>query len=394
MTPAANDTPSTSGVQSIADNVEVSFNHIHDVTGVAVLVTGAVAAANPLINGNTITNSTSGIICTCTNGQIYNNFVNPLTDPNGYGISLQNGSGTVVSTNFLTGAQLDIESNISTVQDNTLDGQNANLNLVELAGNQIIFQENYLENTQNVAVTIHSSPFANTVTNTFVKVYRNTFTNVWSGIWLWDTNPSDGYIVDALIGGSNANANVFLPPAFSTDLELVSVPHNINAEYNNWGFCDPADIEGKIYHNPDDASLGTVDFEPFINPDPCPTASPTPTPTHSPTPIHSLTPSATPTNTLHVKQGDLNCDGAVTSADAFGPLDFLEDLTFGLHIPCVDLGTSVHVAGVARDWGDVNCSDGIGVDDALALLASVSSVPYERGAGCPQIGQSITVTVP
>ena len=73
---------------------------------------------------------------------------------------------------------------------------------------------------------------------------------------------------------------------------------NVNAANNWWGTTDFAVIESQVWHHPDDASLGIVDYVPFRN-TPIP-STPTPTPTSTSTAMDTVT--STPSSTCTATQ--------------------------------------------------------------------------------------------
>jgi hypothetical protein len=103
-------------------------------------------------------------------------------------------------------------------------------------------------------------------------------------------------------------------------------------------------------------------------------APPTPTPTASPTP----TPTEPPPQLI---QGDVDCNGGVTSVDALKELRFVAQLSVSQTEPCPDIGTDV-----ASVWGDVDCSGSVTSVDALKVLRYVAQLPVTQTEPCPDIG--------
>jgi CSLREA domain-containing protein len=145
-------------------------------------------------------------------------------------------------------------------------------------------------------------------------------------------------------------------------------------------------------------SLTTDDTSEFsecielTGPTPTPTVAPTPTatPTPTPTPTGGVTPSSSPTSTptptpLGRIQGDVNCDGNVTSIDALGILRFVAHLSpLAQQDPCPDIGANS--GGV---FGDIDCKEGVTSVDALGILRFVALLdPLAQQEPCTDIGDT------
>ena len=91
-------------------------------------------------------------------------------------------------------------------------------------------------------------------------------------------------------------------------------------------------------------------------------------------------------------QGDINCDGEVTSEDFEFLLEFAARLNDG-ESPTPDCSA---LAGQDTDpqyaWGDINCDGFVNALDALYLLAHLAGITLTPvGAGCTPIGDEIQV---
>ena len=219
--------------------------------------------------------------------------------------------------------------------------------------------------------------------DTTVTISNSHFIGVRDGIWLSDPDPNDSVHVLATISGAMDRVNLFEAP-INFDVFLSGVTNDINAQYNDWSYCDPAQIESVMYHHPDDPTLGTVDYSNAIMPVVC-------LPTFTPGPTPSPTPSPSPTPFPHRKHGDLNCDGSLNGKDALGPLDYVAGESFGQHLPCPNLGDSVQITSIDSTWGDVDCSGAIDAQDAIDVLESVADLPYPHDPSCPDVGSTVTV---
>ena len=115
----------------------------------------------------------------------------------------------------------------------------------------------------------------------------------------------------------------------------------------------------EVYHDPDDTTLGTVLFTPFIEATSCATPTPTASPTQSPTatPTPTATATATPTPTA-----------SVPPSPTPSPT-----------------GASQQVA-----WGDNNCSGNADPVDALLALRHDAGLTADTG-DCPEMGEEVDV---
>ena len=142
-----------------------------------------------------------------------------------------------------------------------------------------------------------------------------------------------------------------------------------------------------------DPNKGTSEFSaPFDltppNPTPSPTPLVTPTPTATPTPTPTATPTPTPTPTPAatatpggLTQGDVDCNGNVTSVDSLKELRFVAQLSVSQTEPCPNIGENV-----ASFWGDVDCSGEVTSVDALKILRFVAQLSVTQMEPCPDIG--------
>jgi hypothetical protein len=118
-------------------------------------------------------------------------------------------------------------------------------------------------------------------------------------------------------------------------------------------------------------------------PSPPPTIPPTPapTPTASPTPTAAVTasPTSVPTQPPALIQGDVDCSGSVSAADALKVMRFVSHLAFSQNEPCPDIGA-------ASSWGDVECNGAVNSVDALKILQHVTGMQVVQQEPCPNIG--------
>ena len=83
-------------------------------------------------------------------------------------------------------------------------------------------------------------------------------------------------------------------------------------------------------------------------------------------------------------QGDVDCNGGVTSVDALKELRYVAQLSVSQAEPCPDIGTEV-----ASFWGDVDCSGSVTSVDALKILRHVALLPVQQTEPCPDIGEEV-----
>jgi hypothetical protein len=255
-------------------------------------------------------------------------------------------------------------------------------NIMTASGNPLTISDNLLTDGEFFGLqvrAIFSSTNATIVRNTFLRFEG----------YAIKLNDMDHFgevnMLDALIGGSPADANVFRDSAgtlvdTSYLLEISYRPRdgsNINAEHNDWGLCSLAEIEMEVYHQVDDALLGLVDFDPFIEP-----ACETPTPTPSPTP--------TPAGES-VVWGDGNCSGEANPVDSLLTLRFDAGLSTSTG-DCPDFGQIVDVADASpHAWGDIDCSGEVTPVDSLKVLRFDAGLGVSQETDCPLIGVEVTV---
>ena len=132
-----------------------------------------------------------------------------------------------------------------------------------------------------------------------------------------------------------------------------------NGAVKCWGW----NSSGELGNGTNDQSLHPVDVELLPPPgDPSPTA--------------------TPGDGL--KQGDVDCNGHVTSVDSLKQLRHVAQLAVSQNEPCPDIGTEV-----ASFFGDVDCSGSVTSVDALKVLRYVAQLSVAQMEPCPDIGEPL-----
>jgi hypothetical protein len=339
------------------------------------------------------------------------------------------GDGATISGNTLSGATISVAGDDTSISGNTIDGGGIDRNLIEVSGGSpVTVTDNDLSDTQQTALVITESALATDIT-----VTKNTLTNVRYGIQILDfpdrPMPAPAPI-SGLFGGSLGNANVFIDSGSASGqsgrlFTITFGTEDYNAEFNNWGLCTLAAIESEVLHGADNPSLGTVDFDPFIDPGGCPSATATPSPTPSPSPTASATSTAsptpsgqtpspteegtpsttaTPTATVTVSAGpgtetvwgNANCSGP-DRKDPPDPVDSLLTLRADAGLSantgdCPGMGEEVDVLNASLHlWGDVDCSGAVNPVDSLKVLRFDAGLSVSQEEGCPLIGSEVQI---
>jgi CSLREA domain-containing protein len=153
---------------------------------------------------------------------------------------------------------------------------------------------------------------------------------------------------------------------------------------------------------PTPSTTASISPTPTATPTPTPTrsptATPTPTPTRSPTatptPINTATPTFTPTQppSQQVRWGDHNCSQSVDPVD--GLLNLRHDAGLSAETnECPGMGEEVDVQGASTHvWGDLDCSGEADPVDGLKVLRFDAGLDVQRPAGCPDPGETVTVS--
>lgn len=382
------------GIRMSGSYGEISDNTFVHMSAYAIQAYKYPSPIDVTIQRNQVTLSQLGIICICDYSYVQNNTVGEVAGSDGIRVT---GQYNTVDHNGTTGDNFSVFGDNSVVDSNTLYGNDKVVTLLSVGGNPITVSNNTFSGTQDLALSITENPFGpagNTATNATVS--HNTFQYVTTGIQIYDS--LGGPTVNAKIGGSPADTNTFAFSGPGPLLRLKQMPADVNAKYNDWSLCSLPEIENVITHHPDDATLGTADYDPFVAPASCATPTPTPSPTHSATPTHSssptpsptsnasLTPTPTPsaTSSAHL-QGDLNCDGGIDGTDALPPLLKQAGLTPTHRPNCPALGAG------SPEFGDVNCDGEEEAADTIAILqyAADLEVNPPQPDGCTPLGEAL-----
>ena len=120
-------------------------------------------------------------------------------------------------------------------------------------------------------------------------------------------------------------------------------------------------------------------------------ATPAPTPTHSPTPSPSSPPTQTPPPTAPPtpKQGDMNCDDNVNTADVVQFFEFLATGKRGTAAAgCPGVGDGVGDHGA--NFMDADCSGDETAFDGLIILIHLANAPgLPLPSGCVEVGDRV-----
>jgi hypothetical protein len=96
---------------------------------------------------------------------------------------------------------------------------------------------------------------------------------------------------------------------------------------------------------------------------------------------------------VQVIWGDINCSGGINLGDAIGIARDLVDLPLTPTPPadCPDMDQAITVDGNAQTWGDITCSNGLGLGDAIGIARHLVSLTVTQGSPCPTVGSTVTV---
>ena len=92
--------------------------------------------------------------------------------------------------------------------------------------------------------------------------------------------------------------------------------------------------------------------------------------------------------------GDIDCNNQANSVDALKALQFTAHIDFTQNAPCFAVGENAKVNGVTRLFGDLNCDGAVNSVDALSELLVVANLPTPPSPDptCPTIGTPVTVS--
>jgi hypothetical protein len=284
-------TDPTIAIESQSNSLTIQHNEIRNATAQAVYASGRYVQ----VLSNNIHDNQEGIHCQCADSALSGNTVNGT----GNSALAVYGNGSVITDNAVTNGTVEAYGDDALISSNRISGATVGT-LIHVEGNFIGVTDNTLSDSTGYGIMAASG----NCTSTSVTIGRNTFTRITAPIHLYDQNASDDLTLTATIGGSASQANTFLDSGGSLGdsnylVQMDGAPFDVNAQYNKWGLCTPAEIEQEIYDKADDPALGRVIYEPFIAPSGCSTPTPTTTatPTRTPTPTATATPGGTATPT-------------------------------------------------------------------------------------------------
>lgn len=290
---------SSSGFEISGDNVTVANNEIADGNATAITITGTPRPVGVVVTGNYIHDNGDNVVAYCNSCQITDN---TIAAGDTRGIDLVGDDGIITGNTVTEGnAGIRASGTNNLVADNAVTASSGGTAIMVFPGDAVV-RDNILSGASGtgIDVLLWSPAFSDIQ----VEIIRNTLTNFDTGIELRDNDFGDAFVIDALVGGSEANANTFRStggtPSDHYFLLDNDSPSAVSAEYNDWGLCTAAEIAREVNDQSDDASLGPVDFVPFIEPPDCPAPRrPAATPTSTPTLEPTTTPEApAPTATL------------------------------------------------------------------------------------------------
>ncbi|MDI6858027.1 MAG: right-handed parallel beta-helix repeat-containing protein [Dehalococcoidia bacterium] len=289
--------PATSGFEISGDNVVIANNEIMNGTAGAMSITGTPRPAGVVVDNNNIHDNGDGVVAYCNSCEITDN---TLDAEGTRGIDV-NGDNAVITGNTVTEgwSAIRVAGNNALVEGNNVSPAADHVAIQILPGSAVV-RGNTITGASGTGISARISSPA--YADIDVDIVGNSLTGLDKGIELYDTDFDDEYEITALIGGSAPDANTFRSSggALGDNHYLLDneSPTNVNAEYNDWGWCFENEIAGEIRDQADDPTRGVVDFVPFIEPEICSelTATPSPTPfrrsTSTPEPTATSTPGA------------------------------------------------------------------------------------------------------
>ncbi len=259
---------SSSGFEVSGDNVTVANNEIADGNAGAISITGTPRPIGVVVDNNYIHDNGDNVVLYCNSCEVTDN---TIAAGDTRGIDL-NGDDGIISGNTVTEGRsaVKVSGSNNLVADNTLTSSPDGAAIAVYPGDAVV-RDNTLSGSSGTGITVslYNPPYDDIQ----VEIIRNTFTNFNTGIELYDGDFLDGFVIDALIGGSEANANTLRSTGgTSGDFYFLldnDSPSAVSAEYNDWGLCTATQIAREVNDQSDDTSLGAVDFEPFIEPPGC-----------------------------------------------------------------------------------------------------------------------------
>ena len=284
--------PATSGFEISGDNVVIANNEIKNGTAGAMSITGTPRPVGVIVDNNDIHNNGDGLVAYCNSCEITDNTI----DAEGTrGIDVSGDDATITGNTVTEGwPAIRIAGDNALVQGNAASPAADHVAIQVLPGSAVL-RGNTITGASGTGISVHIySPAYADIT---VDILGNSLTGLDTGIELYDTDFGDEYEITALIGGSTLDANTFRSSggALGDNNYLLDneSPTNVNAEYNDWGWCFENEIAAEIRDHADDPARGGVDFVPFIEPESCGELTATP----SPTPFHRSTSTPEPTAT-------------------------------------------------------------------------------------------------
>ena len=269
----------TIGIENHGTSVAIEDNEIRNATGPAVSSSGGTRYVQIL--NNNIHDIEEGVTCYCDDSDVAGNSVSV----SGNRALEFVGDGNGVTANVMVNGRVSASGDGLLISGNEITGGTPGEYLLSVSGsgaaviaNSVAIMDNTFSGASGFGIRAEPGSASTSFT-----IAQNTFAHLDVPIYLVDSNPADGAVLTATVGGSEADANTFIDSGGTlTDgnhlLSLAHVSLDVDAEYNNWGLCTAAEIEQEIFHQPDNPALGVVDFEPFIAPSSCSAATPTPTP--------------------------------------------------------------------------------------------------------------------
>jgi len=223
-------------------------------------------------------------------GEARNNHVSDCS----IGIGFQSGGGGDLTDNLLEGCDLGLLANGSTspvtmadntfddcaqgmqgiavnttvsIQGNTATGCTTGLTLFGLGSGSYVVEDNSFDG-QSIAGS--SALFLSTDVSPWgygdlhVVARRNVLSHTEVAVALYEDPVNNHPLLDLTLSGAASDYNTFTGSGVY-NVELSGCDDDVAATHNFWGAVNAALIEQTLYHQPDDPTLGLIDFSDTVN---------------------------------------------------------------------------------------------------------------------------------
>jgi hypothetical protein len=210
------------------------------------------------------------------------------------GIGFQSGGGGMIADNRIAGCDLGVLANGSsspvtiaqndidaseqgvqgiavntavTVQENTTTGCTTGLTLFGLGSGSFVadgntFDAQSLPGSSGIFASTDVSPFGFGDLHLLAK--KNVLRNNETAIALFEDGVNNYPVLDCTLSGAASDYNTFTGSTIF-NVELIDCDDDVPAQHNFWGAVNPALIAMTLWHEPNDPSLGLIDFSNTVN---------------------------------------------------------------------------------------------------------------------------------